>query len=829
MHLRSLPCFERVTSVSLAHSQRHAFGGALIAAAILLTASPKAKADGPRTPGRYTPPPVGSYILQPGEIPIQLRFGDANLSDIQAQLNAARAANSDSPIVLTLTGTYQVKNAPLSLPSKTSLVLYGEIDAAPGATAPSLISVSGQTRVAIAGGLLDGESARLTAIDVESSTKVNIDAVTVSRVNGDGIVLSGAGNTVFDSGSAITRCDVSHVNGNGITVDAITQALLLDNYVHDNTGTGIQFSAAHSSLVNNASRHNSVGIYADGTYDLIADNDASGNTSTGVQLSSSTSNVTVLRNTVANNQEAGVDFDGSNNLLYSNTLSNPMNLVDRSTVNWVVPREAPLQANSSQYFYPPTIDNQHTDPVMHGLGRTDVTVTSEDLTAVQQAYDAARQQNPTNFIVLHMNGDFTADTAPLTLSSDSAVVLNGTIHLTASLTNVIAATNPASFVSISGGTIDLAGFPIEAVHFPSAQMINIDHLTVLNGGLRDHRTSKSMIHQVSNGGYNILYRNTVNQAGGRCLWTQSSSSHYVVLENTLSNCNMDAVDFDSSTSNSYAIDNVALDNLRYGVFVEQSDSYDTVYGTFTTTRDVANTGHGVGVYNNATSSSRRAVTDGNTVFSNTSDIINNGLRLGSVATATGGVGETAHTFMFNNIALNSRSDGILFDPQFPGSVQNYFSQTILAGNGTDLSSVSSNGAEPPEFFNPVSATDLALNKPVTVSSTAPGSDPEAAVDGLSFTGWATNNEPQSWLTVDLGAAATIQRVTLKRAQAEGVFVVKLETSTDGSTFTNIPYTLTTAPGSVNMLTFAPVTARFVRVTLRNPAGNTLQEIAISPE
>jgi hypothetical protein len=322
---------------------------------------------------------------------------------------------------------------------------------------------------------------------------------------------------------------------------------------------------------------------------------------------------------------------------------------------------------------------------MNNVGRTDITVTSGNVTDVQTAYNAALQQNPNNVIVLHMNGDFTVDTVPLTLGSNTAVLLNGTIHVTTNIINAINTTNPASFVSISGGTIDLAGHPIEAVFFPAAQMAHIDHLTVLNGGVRDVRTSKSMIHLTCGSGYSILYRNTVNQAGGRCIWTQNANTRFVVLENQLSNCNMDAVDFDSSTSNSFAIDNQGIDNLRYGVFIEQSDSYNKVYGNFTTTRDITNPpGHGVGVYNNATSSGTRGITNGNTVFSNVSDIISNGFRVGSISTASGGVAESAHTFMFNNIARNSRIDGILFDTQFPNSVANYFSQNVLSGNGRDF-------------------------------------------------------------------------------------------------------------------------------------------------
>ena len=125
------------------------------------------------------------------------------------------------------------------MPSKTSLVLYGTIAAVPGAKATSLISISGQSKVAIAGGLLEGNFAELSGIDAEASTQINIDSVTVRHTGRDGIVLSGNGNTVFNSGSAITRCDVAESRGNGITVNTITQTLVLDNYAHENKGTGI--------------------------------------------------------------------------------------------------------------------------------------------------------------------------------------------------------------------------------------------------------------------------------------------------------------------------------------------------------------------------------------------------------------------------------------------------------------------------------------------------------------------------------------------------------------------------------------------------------------
>jgi hypothetical protein len=362
-------------------------------------------------------------------------------------------------------------------------------------------------------------------------------------------------------------------------------------------------------------------------------------------------------------------------------------------------------------------------------------------------------------------------------------------------------------------------------------MAHIDQVTIINGGVRDTRTSGGMIQLQHGGGYNILYRNTVNQSGGRCIWTQYANAHYVVLENNLSNCNMDAVDFDSGTSNSYAVNNNGIDNLRYGVFVEQSDSYNFVYSNYTTTRDIANPpGHGVGVYNNATSSGTRAITDGNIVFNNLSDIINNGLRVGSIATASGGRAESAHTYMFNNVVKNSTGNGVLFDTQFPNSIDNYFSQTILSGNATDFAQQNTNGAAPPDFFNPMSAINLALNQPVTASSTASGSNSANAVDGLSFTGWLAGSDSHPTLTVDLGTSVSFQRVSLKQNAPDAISLITLQTSQDGVNYTNLPGGISLV-GPIGSLNFNPVTARFLRVQILDLFGGQtgLQEFAVFPK
>src|SRR5262249_54905934 len=164
-------------------------------------------ADGPNRKGVYVPP-SGGFIHDPAEAPVTLEFGLASLDRVQKALDAARAADPVSPIVLTLTGVYTVTDTPLTLPSRTSLVLYGTLRADEAATAKSLIAIAGQSEVSVAGGLLDGRGLPLAGIRAEGSRKVNIDAVTVINTGLDGIALGGPGNDVWNSGSAITRCEV---------------------------------------------------------------------------------------------------------------------------------------------------------------------------------------------------------------------------------------------------------------------------------------------------------------------------------------------------------------------------------------------------------------------------------------------------------------------------------------------------------------------------------------------------------------------------------------------------------------------------------------------
>src|SRR5262245_23368792 len=464
--------------------------------------------DGPNRKGVYVPP-SGGYVHDPAESPVALEFGLALLASVQKGLDAARAADPVSPIVLTLTGAYTVTDTPLTLPSRTSLVLYGTLRADEAATAKSLIAIAGTSACSVAGWRRDRLGLPLAGIRAECSRKVNIDAVTVINTGQDGVALGGAGNDVWNSGSAITRCEVTGAGGNGITVASIPQAIVLDNLVRGSRGAGVALGAVHRSAVNNVIEGNEVGVVVDGSDDLVADNELRGNRSGGLRLAASSAGVTVLRNAVLVNSGSGIDLDGSNNLVYANRLRNAIDLVDRAAANWVVGRGRSLAAPLSRYFYPPTIDNRHSEPVMNGRNRTDLAVDAgahPTIADVQQLYDAARAERPDDVIVLTLTGAFTVGSAPLILQSRTALLLDGIIDVptTSGVSEAIRGANPSEFISVSGGTIELNGRSREGIFFPSTTMAYVDGVTVRRGGERDVRAGKGMIHFQRGGGYAIV-------------------------------------------------------------------------------------------------------------------------------------------------------------------------------------------------------------------------------------------------------------------------------------------------------------------------------------
>ncbi len=106
-------------------------------------------------------------------------------------------------------------------------------------------------------------------------------------------------------------------------------------------------------------------------------------------------------------------------------------------------------------------------------------------------------------------------------------------------------------------------------------------------------------------------------------------------------------------------------------------------------------------------------------------------------------------------------------------------------------------------------TLLSQGQPTTASSTENAGTPAAdATDGNTGTRWSSAFSDPQWIQVDLGATDTISQVVLNWETAYAT-AFQIQTSTDGTTWTNI-YSTTTGTGGIQTLNISG-TGRYVRM------------------
>jgi len=126
------------------------------------------------------------------------------------------------------------------------------------------------------------------------------------------------------------------------------------------------------------------------------------------------------------------------------------------------------------------------------------------------------------------------------------------------------------------------------------------------------------------------------------------------------------------------------------------------------------------------------------------------------------------------------------------------------------------------------ATNVALSRPVTASSSLGGNTADKAIDGNTTTRWESVHgvDPQ-WIYVDLGSIQSICQVRLNWEPAYGKSY-QIQTSNDASAWTNI-FSTTTGDGGIDDLTGLSGSGRYVRMngTVRAlPYGYSLWEYEI---
>ncbi|MGC8802871.1 MAG: discoidin domain-containing protein [Bacteroidales bacterium] len=125
------------------------------------------------------------------------------------------------------------------------------------------------------------------------------------------------------------------------------------------------------------------------------------------------------------------------------------------------------------------------------------------------------------------------------------------------------------------------------------------------------------------------------------------------------------------------------------------------------------------------------------------------------------------------------------------------------------------------------AGNIALNKPVTVSSTQAGLSANWVNDGKTDTRWGSNWSDPQWVIIDLQGTYNISQVILRWETASAKNYT-IDVSNDGNNWTTVK-TVTNAPGGVETHNFSSVTARYIRMygTSRNTGwGYSLWEFEV---
>ena len=644
----------------------------------------------------YTPPTSFPFIQQPtGEKVVSLQDTSGSISTLQGMIDGARASNPNSFLVIYLkaAAAYSVTTAPLVLGSKMCLLGSGAtFSANSNSTAPCLIQISpGSSFISITQTTLSGGSASLYGVEGRGISRVHLDQVTVSQTGKDGLYLQGLGSTVFDNEITITRCQASLVSSAGyagIHIVDTTQAVCMDNIASNNFIGILLESSAHCLLFNNqANSNSSTGIVLNNsTWSKVAKNRSSDN-AIGLATwgSASSSQYNFFVGNKIEGIATGFSLGGAANILYRNQISTSLSSRISTTgagVQRIYTTDTAYTLNSSQeYFYPPTAFNQHSSTIMSNRARTDISTAATTLSAIKTEYNAACAANPSNFIVLHLTAPQITGDAAITLNSYTSVILDGTIYLSPEITAFTATSS--THICLSGGMIlggNTTGRP--GLSFANCSRVIIENMILNDFGDKATRVVNSDVIAFAGCGTPCIVTGcTINGGAARGIWTKgnsiSSTAGFILSDNSISNVNMDGIDFDVTTATSLAMDNTCSNNIRYGIFTEEGANLNQLIRNICANNEI-----GLNVYSKENYNTIRNTFVGNTCTEN-----QRGIRFGAASPW-----ETSHNFAFNNQIYSSTSSAI--DAQGLGS-ENYLSQNYFLGNTSNLASTTS-----AVFFNP---------------------------------------------------------------------------------------------------------------------------------
>ncbi|WP_179232833.1 discoidin domain-containing protein [Paenibacillus rigui] len=178
--------------------------------------------------------------------------------------------------------------------------------------------------------------------------------------------------------------------------------------------------------------------------------------------------------------------------------------------------------------------------------------------------------------------------------------------------------------------------------------------------------------------------------------------------------------------------------------------------------------------------------------------------------STDNVGVTGYDVYRGGILVGSSATTAYSDTGLAASTA--YSYTVKAKDAAGNASAASNTAS--ATTQAAAGGNLALGKTYSASTTWSTSYPAAyAFDGSTSTRWSASSGSlnNQWVSVDLGAATTYNEVVLKETTFQRVSSYKLQSSADGTTYTDIAGTSGTTIGASKSVSFSPVTSRYLRL------------------
>jgi len=633
----------------------------------------------------YALPNAGFIQTESGDGEVILEDFSGSIATLQAAINQARSDYPEAFLLIRLKpgALYSVAASPLVLGSKMCLTGNAtRLEAAGTSVAAStLLRIApGSSYVSISNVILNGRLATVRGIEAAGVARVNIDNTIVRNTGLAGIFLQGPGSEIFDSQLSVANCDVSGSTGSvGIHLKDATQAVCIENTSSAN-GVGLLLDGvSRSTVANNRCIGNSgsgISLGTNSTATHVFNNLVSGSP-VAISMDAST-----VRNTIASNDirsaTTGIALAGVVHTLYDNVFPSAVTtpVQTLSSNHHIITTSTGFSTTGQNYFYPPTVLNNHSATVIAGKSNTIVATAAPTFSQIQAAYDAARAANPANTIILRLTAPVIAGDTTLTLSSSTCVVISGRVNLAPGVTG-FASTN-STFVSISGGIIDGGNTTgRHGIKFAGCYRVLIDRMTIQNFGDKNTRANDSDLIWFSKGGSPCIVAHcTLNGGAARGIWTLDATARFLFTDNTISNVNMDGIDLDAFTNSSLVKFNSVSGCVRNGIFVEEGAKHNQVVGNLLMSNPVA-----INLY-----AYYIEQTSYNSIIANTCTLNARGIRVGARTSMT-----SEHNLIFANRITQTGPQSAL-DAQLFG-VENYFSQNHLLNNADDIGSSSA------VFFN----------------------------------------------------------------------------------------------------------------------------------